>query len=480
MLQMQSSHGTVMKSKSLYSTTLITLLLMTILLSACSLSEDSGITNGSVFSVDKIFRNYYKQLGGKETLGVVISEVIVWEDNQCQYTEKVLLCFNQNHSLNNGYFLFPLGTMAQSSSFGISTLSPFIYEGFRPLYEKVGGEATVGKALSIPIYNFQEERIEQHFENLAFYQKYHNQNTIGLLSLGVFACDEECDFSPEKGTATLLNADVVSLPFINFITRFHNLDALGPPLTEAIELQPGLLQQVFKNAVLIGNPTLPETIHLLDLPVKLNYRQEDPIPQIYSTDDNMAFYIVNSPNGFHVPLVFDEFISNHGGRELSGNPLCEVYQEASSFRQCFQNYCLDYFPDTQDVSMAALGEQYLGVMNIENINVVQFEYSPETVSVSILEKSSHVAIDEEQEIEIRITKTTNQTPLQNIDSTLEVILPNGNQYTYQLPATDVFGISQYSIPQLKRVNNGSVITYSVCLNVPSNQPICVKDSYLIW
>ncbi len=469
-----------MKSKSLLTTTLIALLLMTMILSGCSLLDDSGIPNGTVYNIDKIFRNYYKQLGGKETLGVVISEVIAWEDNQCQYTEKVLLCYNQNHTSNDGYLLFPLGAMAQSTSFGISSLPPFIYEGFRPLYEKVGGEATVGKALSIPIYNFQEERIEQQFENMAFYQAFHNQNTIGLLSLGVFACDEECNYSPEKGTAILINADVVSLPFINFIARFNDLDALGTPLAEAIELQPGLVQQVFKNSVLIGNPTLPETIHLLDLPVKLNYRQEDPVPQIYSKEDNMAFYVVNSPNGFHVPLVFDAFINNHGGRELSGNPLSEVYQEASSFRQCFQNYCLDYFPDTQDVRMVGLGEQYLEIMNIENINVVQFEYSLETVSLSVLEKSSHVAIDEEQEIEIRIIKTANQTPLQNIESTLELTLPNGNLYTYQLPATDVFGISQYSIPQMKRVNNGSVITYSVCLNVPSNQPICAKDSYLIW
>lgn len=470
----------VMKSKSLFSTTLIALLLMTILLSACSLGGDAGIANGTIYSIDKIFRNYYKQLGGKETLGVVISEVITWDENQCQYTEKVLLCYNQNHPLNEGYFLFPLGAMAQSSSFGLSTFPPFIYEEFLPLYEKLGGEATTGNALSLPIYNFQEERIEQHFENLAFYQKYNEQDTIGLLSFGVFACEEECDYSPEKGTAILLNADIVSLPFINFIARFQELNALGAPLTEAIEVQPGLIQQVFKNAVLIGNPTLPETIHLLDLPVKLNYRKEDPGPQIYTTDDNMAFYFVNSPNGFHVPLVFDEFIGNHGGRELSGNPLCEVYQEGISFRQCFQNYCLDYFPDSQAVKMAALGEEYLQVMNIENINVVQFEFSPETVSVNVTEKASHVGMDDDQIIEIRILKTSNQSPLQNIESTLEVILPNGNRSTYQIPATDVFGISQFSIPPLKRVNNGSVVTYSVCLNVPSNQPICVKDSYLIW
>lgn len=471
-----------MKRKSYFQTAAILLLLMTILLSSCSLESLSDPTEhitGQVYSVDKTFRNFYKQLGGKELLGVVISDVITWENHQCQYTEKALMCFNQDHPQNEGYFLFPLGAMFQFSGVGKSA-NPIFYAEFQTLYENLGGQEMVGKALTEPRYNFQEDRIEQYFENIGFYQQYHNRDDIGLLSYGVFACENECNYSPTKGTAVLLHADVVTLPFINFTSRFDHLDALGEPLTEAQEIQPGLLQQIFTNAILIGNPSLPETIHLLDLPIKLNYRQEVPGPQIYSADDNMVFYVVDSPNGFHVPTVFDEFISQHGGHELSGNPMCEVYQEGTNFRQCFQNYCLDYFPDTQEVKMVALGEEYVQAMNIENFNVVQFEFSPQTVSINLREKSPKVALNEEQEIQITVLKSSNQSPLQNIEATLEISLPNGNEYTYQMPATDEFGLSQFVIPVLKRVHNGSVISYSVCLNVPSNEPICVKDSYLIW
>ena len=459
------------------------MLLLAFLLSSCSLEDLSGPADqnrGRIYSIDKNFKNYYKQLGGKEMLGVGISEVITWDDHQCQYTEKVLMCFNEAHSQDEGYFLFPLGAMLSIQNQPSSIPEIGIYSAFETLYKNLGGENTVGKPITTLQYNFQEDRIEQYYENIGFYQLFNDQSEVGLLSYGVFTCENECDFSPAKGTAVLFHAEVVSLPFMKFISRFQELDALGEPLTDAIELQPGLIQQVYKNAALIGNPSLPETIHLLDLPVKLNYRQETPGPQIYSIEDNMVFYVVNSPNGFHVPIVFDDFITKHGGRELSGYPLCEVYQEGNNFRQCFQNFCLDYFPDSKEVKMVALGEEYMQIAQMDNLNIVQFEYSPETVSLIVKEKSAHITLDEEQEIEILVLKTSNQSPLQNVEASLQINLPNGNTSTYVIPATDEFGTSTITIPTNKRVSNGDVITYFVCLDVPSEEPICVKDSYLIW
>jgi hypothetical protein len=128
----------------------------------------------------------------------------------------------------------------------------------------------------------------------------------------------------------------------------------------------------------------------------------------------------------------------------------------------------------------ALGVEYLQIAQMDDLNIIQFEYSPESVSVIVNEKSAHIALDEEQEIEILVLKTSNQSPLQNIEATLQISLPNGNTYNYTFPATDEFGTSMITIPTNKRGSNGDVITYSICLDVPSDEPICVKDSYLIW
>ncbi|HSM24283.1 MAG TPA: hypothetical protein VK856_05415 [Anaerolineaceae bacterium] len=476
-----------MERKPLWKKTIILVLFMTVFLSACDLSNSTISTDNpdnQIFAVDRIFRTYYKELGGKEILGVAISELISWEENQCQYTEKALMCLNQNNQEGNGFFLFPLGAMIQIENRinhnNDTDIEYELYSEFQPYFQQLGGEAVVGKPITNIRYNGQEQRIEQYFENVGFYQLYHDRTQSGLLSYGVSVCQKECKFSSSQGTSVNLHADTVELPFLPFLARMNKLDAMGAPITAPIEVQPGLLQQVFENVVLIGNPTLQETIHLLDLPVRLNYRQEKPGPQIYSVEENMVFYMVSTPNGFHVPIVFDDFIMQNGGREFSGNPLCEVYQDGDKFRQCFQNYCLDYEPDSKDVRMAALGEQFLGELNVDPIRVVKFDYSPQTVALNIKEKSPNVSIDEEQELEILVLKTENQSPLQNIEAKLEVTLPNGDRHTYQTQPTDEFGTTNITIPAFRRVQNGSVITYSVCLLVPSDQPICVNNSYLIW
>ncbi len=473
----------LVKIKSIFTKPLYALLLLSLTISACSNNEIGG-SNNRVYGIDKTFRDFYRQMGSSEVLGPVISTVVSWDENQCQYTENALLCFNPEITQNQGYFFFPVGAMLNiegSSQGSNSTEIPEVYEEFLPLYTQLGGVTNTGKQLTPVRYNLQEKRIEQYFENVGFYRQMSgSDHEVQLLAYGAYNCNEKCKFTARQGASVNIYATTVSMPFLNFLKRFEHLDAFGEPLTSPIEVQPGLIQQVYENAVFIGNPALPETIHLLDVPVRLGVKQDVPGPQLYSLNDNMVFYVVNSPNGFHVPSVFDQFIIKHGGRELSGSPLCEVFEEGDHIRQCFQNYCLDYLPGNQQVLMVPLGEQFLETMNIETEQVIHFEFNAQTVTIQIQEKSAHVSLNEEQELQIQVLRTENRTPLQNIESDLTITLPDGDEYRYNVPPTDQYGISYITIPAFKRVQNGSVLTYSLCLNVPGGEPLCVKDSYLIW
>jgi len=473
----------MVKKKTFFVITLFTLLLLSLALTACSNNEMGG-ANNRVYGIDKTFRDFYKQMGANEILGPVISTVFSWDENQCQYTENALMCFNPEIIQNQGYFFFPIGTifdMGDTAGQNNTIDNPEVYEEFLPLYTQLGGAASTGRPLTPVRYNLQEKRIEQYFENIGFYRQISGSDQkIKLLAYGAYNCQEKCKFTARQSAVVNINAPTVSMPFLGYLKRFEKLDAFGEPLTAPIEIQPGLIQQVYENAVFIGNPSLPETIHLLDVPVRLGLKQDIPGPQLYNLDDNMVFYVVNSPNGFHVPAVFDQFIINHGGRELSGSPLCEVYEEGDHIRQCFQNYCLDYLPEKQAVRMVPLGEQFLETINIQTEQVVHFDYNAQTVSIHIQEKSPHVSLNEEQELQIQVLRTENRTPLQNIESELTITLPDGNTYKYAVPATDQYGISTIKIPAIKRVQNGSVLTYRLCLHVPGDEPLCVKDSYLIW
>ncbi len=473
----------ILKSKTFFTKPLIALLFFTLFLSACSNTEMSA-SNNRVYGIDKTFRDFYKQMGGVEILGPVISSVFSWDENRCQYTENAMMCFNPEIIQYQGYFFFPIGAMVgidDSLDGDNVNMILEVYEEFLPLYDQLGGAPITGKQLTPVRYNLQEKRIEQYFENVGFFRQMNAPDQkIQLLAYGAYNCNEKCQFTARQSAAVNINATTVSMPFLSYLKRFGQLEAFGEPLTAPIEIQPGLIQQVYQNAVFIGNPALPETIHLLDVPVRLGLKQDVPGPQIYSLNDNMVFYMVSSPNGFHVPSVFDQFIMKHGGRELSGSPLCEVFEESDHIRQCFQNYCLDYLPDRQEVLMVPLGERFLETMNIQTEQVVHFEYNAQTVSIHIEEKSAHVSLNEEQELHIQVLRTENRTPLQNITAELTITLPDGDEYQYDVPATDQYGVSKVTIPVIKRVQNGSVLSYSVCLNVPGDEILCVKDSYLIW
>lgn len=465
----------------------IPILLLIFLLTGC----DQGAVQhpgNKLYGLEKNFREFYKKLGGVETLGPIISESITWDANECQYTENALMCFNANYEENNGFFLFPLAAMfgvqdgdqeIQGDSDLSNTTSNFIE--FQKFYETLGGEAVIGKMITPIRFNFQEKRIEQYFENIGFYRLMSEKSeTVHLLAYGAYACKEECRFTPESRKAVNVAANTILMPFLNYITKFGNLDTFGEPLSAPIELQSGVVQQVFQNVVFIGNPNLPETIHLVDISIKLGLRQDEPGPQIYNQENNMVFYVVNSPNGFHVPLVFDDFVTYHGGRELSGNPISEVYYEGETIRQCFQNYCLDYQPNDKKVMMVPLGKEYLEVINPNPNEISTFEYSPDTVTIQVQEKAPNIKINETQELLIKVFRADNSNPIQNIDGNLRVTLPNGSELNYTIDATDEFGTSIITIPANKRMQNGSVLSYRVCMNIPNNEPLCIIDSYLIW
>jgi hypothetical protein len=41
-------------------------------------------------------------------------------------------------------------------------------------------------------------------------------------------------------------------------------------------------------------------------------------------------------------------------------------------------------------------------------------------------------------------------------------------------------MSELAIPAQPSLGNGTRVSYQVCLNLPSERPICRSDSYLIW
>jgi hypothetical protein len=189
--------------------------------------------------------------------------------------------------------------------------------------------------------------------------------------------------------------------------------------------------------------------------------------------------------GFHVPLVFDQFIASHGGLEISGKPLMDPYQVGENrFRQCFENYCLDY--DNQPgvverVKMVPLGREYLRATGSAPTEQTAFQVTHDTVRLAVNVAQPRAAADQGQRFELLLLRVDNQRPVTSVESALTLTLPDGTQTLYYLPPTDANGNAGLLIAPLQPPPpNGSVIAYRLCLNVPADPPLCASGSYLIW
>jgi hypothetical protein len=472
-----------------FALNLIIIIGLSNLIGACDqISGNSPIKAQSegIFTVNKTYREFYRRLGGVETLGPAITNSFPWNDQECQYTENALMCFNSLAKSTERFTLFPLGANFNHLTSKISQSSEpiSIYKEFLPFYKQLGEEQTVGKPITNVRFNPLEQRLEQYFENLGLYRLVDDPSgEVQLLAYGVYACAENCSYTPRKGSAVSNQPLTVDMPFLPTIAKMDNPAAFGEPLTIPYQLESGQIQQVYENAVFIGNSANVETVRLLDVPVRLGYQIAKPGPQTMDTSDGIVFYNVQGANGFHVPIVFDNFIIGHGGREFSGNPIGEYFQVGEFIRQCFENYCLDYYPDESEgkrVRLAALGEDYLKIANLPEEYVIRFKFTPETVALNVNELYKHVPGDQAQEILISAWRRQDSQPIPDVDFTITLTLPDGTQQEYNSQPTNLKGESLFSFPTYTTVKRGRIIAYQVCLNQASADKMCIDGQYLIW
>jgi hypothetical protein len=276
-----------------------------------------------------------------------------------------------------------------------------------------------------------------------------------------------------------------SQPLLAGLTRMGDTTVIGAPLTQPYIASDGMEEQVYENAVIYAAPNDLGHAKLRKLPILLNIIQGTPGPQKYDSSQGVVFYPVDGKNGFHVPLDFDKFIASHGGLDYSGQPIMEVYQyDATTYRQCFEDYCLDYRSDATDgqkVKMAPLGSQYVKQVGGTSGNVPQpLTISSETVALQASVESQQIGPGDEQKIDILVVRKDNQQPVTNIKADLTITLPDKSQYTASFPETGPDGRASLLIPALNNLSNGQILLFQVCLNNDGEQAVCSSGSYLIW
>jgi hypothetical protein len=437
--------------------------------------------------IDPAFSDFYNQLHGEIWLGVPISPAFDRGVQVCQYTMDALMCYNPLVTGLQRFHLEPVG-----KELGLSDVPPPnpeaessrivdgypIYPDFIPAYDSLYGALYIGRPISNPRYNNEQRRVEQYFENLGFYRRLDDPSgSVYPLEYGAYTCKTEC----QSISGNFIPIASVASPFWEPMQLLGGYEVFGMPISEPYVAADGFLEQVFENVVVYAPVGEPEEMLFRPLPFLVGIPAIQPGLRRYGIEDNVIFYATDGELGYHVPIIFDEFIAHHGGLELSGKPIGDpsYYPGVETPRQCFQNYCLDYLANPEDgvrTHIAHLGILYLNIIRPQEgiCNLTGAD-----VSFVMNEAYPQISASQSQVFQVVVFMLANRQPVSNVEARLALTAPDGALYTFQFPPTSSDGVAWLTIPPFENIQNGSLMVYQVCLNIPQPPP-CATDSYLIW
>lgn len=464
-----------------------------LLVSGCSSMVDASTpTAFPRVSLDPSLREFYNQRGSEALLGNAISQPFKQQDSICQYTVNVMLCYDPFAPAENRFYFNALGQTlgfaeepdpAPNPEEGIVVEGFLIPHEFAATYQTLGGQKTLGKPISNARNNYGQQQLEQYFENVGFFHRFDDTSgAVNLLPYGAMACGSHC--STQTALVPPSGSEILTAPsFVTALERLGGRNVFGSPITEPYENGNGEVEQVFENVVVIAPKDNPSAVRFKAITRELGMFAVDPAPRD-PTQSGVVFHIVNGNLGYHVPTMFEEFIASHGGMEMSGNPIADTIRYTSDgdvIRQCFENYCLDYHPESAPVyqiRMTPLGRRYQ-----ENAPAVT-QTTPEpsekpSLVLNVSEMMAQLPSDKPQQISAFLYDKDTLRPEPGVELKLTIVHPDRKQFVYYMPPTQSDGWTSLMIAAMPQMENGTVVPYTVCTQnvVPET---CIQDSFFIW
>jgi hypothetical protein len=471
------------------------LLVIGLLLAGCSGSGSAQhlAASGKTYKVSAELQEFYTSLGGEALLGPAISKLVDNPAGKCQYTVNVLICENPMLTGNGRFSLSPIGNELNlheepgvADAMGTTTVNGYtIYDEFLPLYNQLSGTTYAGNPIAPVHLNYARERIEQYFENVGLYRNFSDPpGTVKLLAYGTADCARICSYHPASEASLANDVNIVANEsLINDLKGLSDTKPFGKPLTQPFKASDGNEEQAYEGIVLYRNIN-NGSVSPRPMATLLNMLSTDPGEKKYGSDNGMVFYAVKDNLGYHVPVLFDQFISAHGGTAVSGDPIAEVIEYLPGvFRQCFTNYCLDYTPSASKdkrVTVATLGSQYLQLQQKTTPSQPTTEPEPGMYTLQLSEAYNPLPDTQAQRIDIILLNAADQKPAPGIQTSLVLNLPDGTSFKAMLPLTGDDGTASIVLPLMNKIPNGSILTYQVCVENAGKDSDCKNSSYLAW
>jgi hypothetical protein len=434
---------------------------------------DSRYVNGHVIYAD--FAPLYEQLGGVRLAGRPLTEARYNPDKARveQYFEN-LGFYRLDGDPSGDVRLLAYGAFAcdqrcryQPPPASIPSLRPLLPEPFSTKVAQLG-LTFVGRTLSEPYIN-SDGQLEIIFENLVLVA----DAEIGVekgFQLPFHLWLPQMFSSKQAPEQEEVREEVfrVYLPLI-LVTAKGELESGG-----GIRVEFNLELPLVSPAEAQKAPA----VSLRPIVKQLGFEPQPPTEP--SNDALMVFYPTEGDKGHNVPVYFNDYLLRHGGLEISGAPITEVYAyKEGIFRQCFENLCLDFditAPESERLKPAPLGVAYKERFYNQVNDFIQSQ-SLDNIHMQVWEGQSFVSSNESQEIYVSVAE--NEVPLRNREPVLILTLPDNTRYEYHFPPTGENGQTSLMLNPIS-APNGALIAYQVCLEGIRDDKLCVNDNFLIW
>jgi hypothetical protein len=486
------------KQTTYFALTII--LMLAIALNGCQ-SSNSGFGGRDKFldygiEFGEMFNPLVSALG--ELRSPAISEAFTRNGTYYQYTHGYLMVYNPNAPIGQQYRIYPLGRelgIEQPPSVpaigdDLVVDGYAIWQELVPIY-KLYGVVLIGPPLTDLLYNEKEQRYEQYFANMAFYQYVDKPGEgIRLMPYGVWYCEDKCNADahrsillnfyplPPQGRQPYGSLNQASLAIANY-AKFLGKELTGNPLAEVQTNSEGQFFRIFENVVMIIDPRHLSRVEFLDLPVEVGVIPDDPEPP--SDNPQYVFYPTRAGRGFNIPKEVFDFISSRGSIKVSGPPIKRVYRlDNGGSGQCFEHFCLEYnasgLPGSR-IRLLPLGRDYFQKISGQAPAVNSQPVTPQTMTVKVWERSPMLAPGQAQEIGVAVFEGTR--PLSNINFIVSIMLPDGRTMVNFLDPTGSNGITRILLAPID-LPKGTMVPYQVCVAGIIEGGACLRESFLIW
>jgi hypothetical protein len=262
---------------------------------------------------------------------------------------------------------------------------------------------------------------------------------------------------------------------INATAARLGIAVTGNPISETYLSWDQKIEKIYEYLVLVVDPSAPNRPYVRPLSGALHIPKDQYEPR----NPKMYFYPLDGDMGYNVAPYFMDFITAHGGMEISGMPITREYSIADSIsRQCFENLCLEHHlraPESLRVRPGVQGMIYKDIY----YRPAQPTPMPRLSSASLKTWEKYPLITSDQEQTIYAAVYDNNIPISGIVLQMSLTMPDGNNVIYDMPATDTMGQSALPLVGIK-ATNGTLVPYQVCLLSPSAEKFCDTQSFVIW